>query len=156
MENRLEKKLGKYDQVADELANAKEAEVWSEKTMETNPDCGLEKTKVLVTLQGERLGAGSTADGIELVQKRQRRDERRQSGRHRSKEPSATFKAANTERVKPATARPWQGVSARHLAPQLSSLSGNILGTPSSTWICADSSPPPFPLPAQGNDILKQ
>lgn len=53
---------------------------------------------------------------------------------------TATFKAANTEWVKPATARPWQGVSARHLAPQLSSLSGSILKTPS-TWICADSFP---------------
>lgn len=61
--------------MVDKLANTKETEVWSEKTLETNPDCGLERTKVLVTLQGKRLGAGSTADGIELVQKRQRRDE---------------------------------------------------------------------------------
>lgn len=96
--------------------------MWSEKTLETNPDCwdSWERTKVLVTLQGERLGPGSTADGIELVQKSHKRDERLQSGRHKSKEPSATFKASNTERVKPATARPWQGVSAGHLAPQLS------------------------------------
>lgn len=137
----MEKRLGKGDQVVDELANVKEAEMWSEKTLVTNPDWGLERTKVLVTLQGERLGAGTTADGIELVQKRQRREEGWQSERHRSKEPSATFKAASTERVKPATARPWQGVSARHLAPQLPSLSGSILGTPSSTWIFADSFP---------------
>lgn len=57
--------------MADELGNAKETEVWSEKTLENNPDCGLERTKVLVTLQGERLGSGSTADGTELFQKRQ-------------------------------------------------------------------------------------
>lgn len=105
--------------MVDELANTKEAVVWSEKTLEINLASGWERTKVPVTLQGERLGAGRTADRIELVQKSQRRDERWQSGRH-IQEPSAAFKAANTGWVKPATARPWQGVSAGHLAPQLS------------------------------------
>lgn len=152
----MEKRPGKRCQVVDELANAKEAEVWSEKALETNPDCGLERTKVLVTLRGERLGAGSTAARTELVQKRQRRDEGWQSGRHRSKEPPATFKAANTERVEPATARPWQGVSAGHLAPLLSSLSGSTLGAPSSTWIRAHSFPSSISSPCIGNDILKQ
>lgn len=43
------------------------AETWSEKTLEMNPDWGLERTKMPVTLQGEGLEAGRAADRIGLV-----------------------------------------------------------------------------------------
>lgn len=41
--------------------------MWSEKTLERNPDWGLERTKVPVRLQGEGLEAGKAADRTGLV-----------------------------------------------------------------------------------------
>ena len=41
--------------------------MWSEKTLETNPDWGLERTKVPVRLQEEGLEAERAADRIGLA-----------------------------------------------------------------------------------------